>query len=270
MRVRRFLGNLRRSVLINCHRRIMPFSPGRPIVTFSFDDFPRSAVTAGAEILEKFGARGTYYVAMSLMNRSNALGEQFCLDDLLLLVERGHEIASHTFSHFSARQMSSNAFEQDAEKGSRAIREAGFTLSGNFAYPYGEVTLRTKRKLGLKFTSCRGTIAGLNGPLIDMNLLRANRLYGGKDHDDVAKLLVLENEMLGSWLIFYTHDVSPEPSPFGCTPQLLEHVCSLAAAHNARFMTVAQVMLELEQGKSATGIEFQSENRDSRALVSHE
>ncbi len=50
-----------------------------PIVSFSFDDFPRTAYSAGGAILERFGVRGTYYAAAGLMNTANELGEQFRL-----------------------------------------------------------------------------------------------------------------------------------------------------------------------------------------------
>jgi peptidoglycan/xylan/chitin deacetylase (PgdA/CDA1 family) len=248
MSVRSQVGNVRRRILSSFYGRPVPLTIRAPIVTFSFDDFPRSALTSGAAILESFGARATYYVAMSLMNRTNDLGDQFRFEDLHALLEQGHELASHTFSHFSARQVDYDVFEQDVEKGERAIRECiGIPGSGNFAYPYGDVTLRAKRRLGPAFTSCRGTCGGLNGPDVDLNLLRANSLYGDVDRADGAKRLILQNQKLGHWLIFYSHDVAKRPSSFGCTPELLETICSFAAARGARFMTVAQVLQELGQ-----------------------
>ena len=54
--------------------------------------------------LESVGARATYYTSMSLMDKSNNLGVQFTQDDLHELVERRHELASHTLSHSSAQR----------------------------------------------------------------------------------------------------------------------------------------------------------------------
>jgi peptidoglycan/xylan/chitin deacetylase (PgdA/CDA1 family) len=217
-----------------------------PIITFTFDDFPRTALTTGAAVLESFGARATYYVAMSLMNTTNDLGEQFRQEDLDSVLDRGHELASHTYSHLSARKVSYRVFRDDVAKGEQAIREKmGVSGSGNFAYPYGDATLGAKRRLGPELMSSRGTCGGLNGPDVDLNLLRANSLYGDVDRVEAAKRLILENEQQRHWLIFYSHDVAPKPSPFGCTPKLLEAVCSLAAAREGRFMTVAQVVRDL-------------------------
>jgi peptidoglycan/xylan/chitin deacetylase (PgdA/CDA1 family) len=253
MSIRSQAGNVRRKVLSSLCRRPVPLGGRDSIVTFCFDDFPRTALTVGAPILESFGAHATYYVAMSLVNSRNELGEQFRHEDLGSLRYRGHELASHTFSHLSARRVGYDAFEDDVKAGEEAIRASvGAPTSGNFAYPYGHVTVGSKKKLGPKFMSCRGTFSGLNGPDLDLNLLRANSLYGDVDQLDVVKRLIVENEKKNFWLIFYSHDVASKPSRFGCTPELLEATCSLAAAHHARFMTVAQVMEQLGQERCSS------------------
>jgi peptidoglycan/xylan/chitin deacetylase (PgdA/CDA1 family) len=246
MNLRSQLGGIRRGILNACYRRIVPLGDRGPIVTFTFDDFPRTALTAGAAILERHGARATYYVAMSLMDKKNDLGEQFRYEDLVTLLTRGHEIGSHTFSHLSARRTAYDGFNRDLAWGENALLETlGIHPSYNFAYPYGEATLETKKKIGPRMPSSRGTCAGFNGPRVDMNLLRANSLYGDLSHAKAAQQLILENEVNKGWLIFYTHDVSERPSPFGCTPRLLEAVCFFAASRGASFQTVSQVVEQL-------------------------
>jgi len=224
----------------------MPLGNGGPIVTFSFDDFPKSALTNGASIIERYGGRATYYVAMGLMDQENNLGEQFHAADLVSLIERGHEVANHTFSHCSAQQTPFQLFKRDVYRCEQALRESiAGAPSNNFAYPYGEVTLAAKRRLGPQMQSCRGTCGGLNGPQVDLNLLRANNLYGDIAAAEAAKQLILENESRKTWLIFYSHDVAERPSCFGCTPSLLEAVASFAAERGTRMMTVADVVAEL-------------------------
>ena len=217
-----------------------------PIVTFTFDDFPRTALTVGGSIIEEFGGRATYYVSMGLMGRNNNLGEQFRSADLTFLIEHGHELGSHTFGHISARKTPVETFIGDVAHCEKAIRKCiSLSPSGSFAYPYGEVTLAAKKLLGPVMKSCRGTFGGFNGPDVDLNLLRANRLYGGVDQAGLAKQLILENEQRRSWLIFYSHDVANNPSPFGCTPGLLEQVVSFAVNRGVRLLTVADVTSEI-------------------------
>lgn len=223
----------------------MAFTSGMPVVSFTFDDFPRSAYTVGGAVLEQFGARGTYYAAVGLMNTESELGPQFGPDDLNSLVGKGHELATHTFSHISCRFVSSSIFRADVEKGRRAIEEIAGVRSGNFAYPFGDVTVLTKRSLSHGLMSARSIFPGLNGPEFDLNLLRANCLYGDVNQSVPAEELILHNVRQKGWLIFYTHDIRPEPSPYGCTPALFESVVSFAVRSGCRILTVKEVLGEL-------------------------
>ena len=246
MSLRSQIAKVRSEILCSLYRRTAALGDLGPIITFSFDDFPRSALTIGGDIIERFGGRATYYVSMGLMGTSNDLGEHFRCADIRSLVERGHEVASHTFGHLSARKTPIEEFLTDVNYCEKAIRkDLSVNPSKNFAYPYGEVTLTTKRRMGPRMGSCRGTSGGLNGPDVDLNLLRANRLYGGIDQLDAAKRLIVENEKRRSWLIFYSHDVARNPSRFGCTPALLEEVVSFATNHSIRIVTVADVVTKL-------------------------
>lgn len=228
------------------YRRTVSLGPVGPVVSFTFDDFPRTACSAGGAILEAFGARGTYYVAPGLMNVSDELGEQFHLDDLHALLAKGHELGSQTFRHSSSRSLSLAAFRDDVEKGRKALEKMTGVDPTNFAYPYGHATLRSKKALGHLLASCRSNFAGINGPHADLNLLKANRLYGDVDRLEAAEKLILENVARKGWLIFYTHDVRVEPSIYGCTPALFESAVSFAALQGSRILTVQDVLTELK------------------------
>jgi peptidoglycan/xylan/chitin deacetylase (PgdA/CDA1 family) len=248
--VRSGLGAVRRRMLCSLGRRTVPLGNRGPIISFTFDDFPRTAYTIGGSILEQSGARGTFYAAYGLMNTSNELGEQFCADDLHSLLGKGHELATHTYSHISCRSASCGAFCEDAERGRKAIEEVSGAPAGNFAYPFGHVNLRAKRVVGTRMASARGIFPGFNGPEIDLNLLQANALYGDLDGSSQAEHLILQNAKERGWLIFYTHDVRNGPSPYGCTPALFEFAVSVAARSGSRILTVQQALAEDESGIS--------------------
>ncbi|MGA8439334.1 MAG: polysaccharide deacetylase family protein [Candidatus Sulfotelmatobacter sp.] len=247
MILRAALGTVRRRALCSLHRRIVPLGRRGPIVSFAFDDFPRTAYTIGGSILRSFGVRGTYYAAVGLMNTSNDLGEQFRADDLQALVSNGHELAGHTFSHISSSSVPLLAFRQDVKKGQQALHQiTGITPSANFAYPYGAVTLAAKKALGEEMMSCRGIYGGVNGPDLDLNLLRANSLYGDIDRLTRVQELISQNEKRKGWLIFYTHDVQDHPSRYGCTPALLEAALSAAIRGGSKISTVAELVSEMQ------------------------
>jgi peptidoglycan/xylan/chitin deacetylase (PgdA/CDA1 family) len=216
-----------------------------PIVSFTFDDFPRSALTVGGQILKNRGVRGTYYAAVGLMNKSNELGEQFRGHDLDALLSDGHELASHTFSHISCYSVSDANFRKEVEQGRRALKElTARNDSGNFAFPFGEVTAKAKKTIGSTVLSSRSIWGGVNGPEVDLRLLRANSLYGDRDKCAQVRELILDNERRRTWLIFYSHDVDDTPSRYGCTPELLEFAV-LLASRGARILTVAEVVTDL-------------------------
>ena len=234
---------MRRGLHAWAYRRPAVLKTGEPLVTFTFDDFPKSACTAGAAIVESFGGRATYYTAMGLCGTENRLGPQFDAEDLRFLAESGHEIGNHTFSHLSARRCSSAKFLADVRRCEEAFRTASIPgWTQNFAYPYGEVSIWTKSRLGATVSSCRGTQPGRNGPVMDLNLLRANPLYGGIELGQSVLKLIRENAKRAGWIIFYTHDVSDTPSPYGCTSALLEYAARCAADHAHHSMPVAQVV----------------------------
>jgi peptidoglycan/xylan/chitin deacetylase (PgdA/CDA1 family) len=158
-------------------------------------------------------------------------------------------LATHTFSHCSSRRVPLGAFQEDVRKGRNAIREiVGLAPTANFAYPYGEVTLAAKQAVGSEMASCRGSYRGCNGPLVDLNLLQANPLYGDVDRLKTVHRLILENQKGGGWLILYTHDVRRDPSPYGCTPELFESAIRLAGQSGAQILPVAQVLEQLRAG----------------------
>ena len=95
----------------------------------------------------------------------------------------------------------------------------------NFAYPYGDLSVRTKRYLEARFDSCRSSHAGFNTAVADLGALNAWPLENASlDRQKVAELIA-ETVRSGGWLIFYSHDVSDEPTRFGVSPDLLEIGC---------------------------------------------
>jgi peptidoglycan/xylan/chitin deacetylase (PgdA/CDA1 family) len=242
MSLRSKLGLVRQRIVCSQHRRPVAMNDTGPFVSFSFDDFPRTALTTGGAILSNRGVRGTYYVAMGLMGISNEQGEHFRREDLHQVLQDGHELGSHTFSHPSSRRVPLSAFQEDVRKGHQALREfASSRVSENFAYPFGEATVAAKKAVGTEMMSCRGVYPGVNGPDVDLNLLNANLLYGDIENLGEVEQLVRENERQKGWLIFYTHDVCRKPSLYGCTPELLEAACRIACEH-AQALPVGEVI----------------------------
>lgn len=233
---------VRRQYVQLAHRRPFQLGETGPLVSFTFDDFPRTAYTCGGMILKDFGVRGTYYTAAGLMNGQGPSGDHFVLEDLILVVADGHELASHTFSHISSYSVPAGAYFEDVCVGRESLRKMpNLVVSDNFAFPFGAVTAASKLAVGKNMRSCRSTLGGVNGALVDLNLLRANALYGDTEQVGRVERLLDETARTRGWLIFYTHDVRKDYSPYGCSPRLFELAVKAATRRSMEIVTIEEV-----------------------------
>jgi len=242
MGLRKVIGDARRQFLSAVARREARLTSERPLISFTFDDFPKTALYTAGAILESLGLHATYYAAAGLMATPTEVGAIFDEGDLPALIAHGHELASHTYSHISATKTGLSVYYQDAKKGEHALAKYAPNGRMNFSYPFGAVTVGAKKKVGPAMRSCRGIFPGLDGSVVDLNLLHANSLYGGSDRLPAMESLIEENARRNSWLIFYTHDVQEKPSPYGCTPGLFESVVGCAMKSGAEIVTIEKAL----------------------------
>lgn len=220
------------------------------IVSFTFDDFPKSAAVEGAALLEAHGWRGTYYAAAGYAGQDTHHGAMFDAGDLQRLVANGHEIGCHTHSHLDGSSVAPADMLADIERNEAALRALGYDGPlESFAYPYGEVTPATKRLLANRFSSLRGVQAAINRGRCDRSLLKSVPVDGGEP--GIARAVEAAHALTQDpgWLIFYIHDVQDTPTPWGCTPAQLSRVCDAVEESGARVLTVAAALAELEHAE---------------------
>lgn len=207
-----------------------------PIATITFDDFPHSAWTAGAPVLENYGIRGTYFVSAAFspqtLRRSPAAGltegvRYFELEDIVAAYAQGHEIGCHSFDHINAPLQTNAQLEQSIRSNARFVKGLlGDVTMTSFAFPQGQANIRTKRLLSRRFAVCRGTWPGVNAGSFDLALLRCVNLNSFTLQKYPVSQLINKVKARNGWIIFNTHDVSAAPSRWGCTPELLNSVVS--------------------------------------------
>lgn len=233
----RFLARNSRSKLLDL--RGMP-----PMVTFTFDDVPVSACEFGAHILESYGARGTFYVVGRGCGRTTADGPACAsLDQLRPIWANGHEIGCHTYSHPAVRHMALDKLKSELDRNQAVLAGINSNIVlRNFAYPYGDLSVRTKRYLECRFDSCRSSHSGINTGLADLGALDAWPLQNAAlDRDKIVRLIG-ETVRRRGWLIFYSHDVAEAPSRFGVSPELLEWAVSTAKRTGCVLANVAETL----------------------------
>jgi peptidoglycan/xylan/chitin deacetylase (PgdA/CDA1 family) len=227
------------------HLRTAPFKlrNSSPMVSFTFDDAPISAVTVGAAMLEAYNARGTFYVSGGLVDTWSGHWTAVSAEDIVGLHRRGHEIACHTFSHANTRNLNSAAMAAEIAKNRRYLLSLDPSIKiDNFAYPYGLGSVSHKGQLGKAFHSSRGILPGVNSGVVDLQYLRSVPLIEQDIDRDGIDRAFDEAVDTNGWLIFYSHDVADVPSPYGCSPSFLRHALDAASRRNILNLSVADAL----------------------------
>ena len=234
------IGKLKRQAARRLAKSPLLITLERPLVSFSFDDFPKSAAGAGADILESHGWRGTYFAGGGFAGGENHLGRLFDIGDLKRLHANGHEIACHTFSHIDIAQTPLSEVEAEIDRNRAFLSACGFEAPlETFACPYGQASLEAKRALSTRFKALRGVNPGINRHIADRALLKAVPLDGGEPGLDQALAWIEDLQREPGWLIFYGHDVRDNPGKWGCTPRFLKTVCEGVEAAGFDVETIA-------------------------------
>jgi hypothetical protein len=211
-----------------------------PIISFTFDDFPRSAYYAAGAILGAHGFRGTYYAALGLVDTVEPVGAICSREDLVRVVADGHELGCHTFGHCHSWNTAPAAFERSIIENALRLREWMPDISfRSLAYPLAGPRPHTKRRAARHFSCCRAGGQTYNAAVVDPALLSAYFLERAKDFDAVKRMIDGNSEACG-WLIFATHDVCDEPSQWGCRPSFFGDVVRYASRSGATVLPVGQ------------------------------
>ena len=239
----RLKGRYRRAAAVAFARRPIHMRNSEPLISFTFDDFPRSALSIAGRIMEDQGAFGTYYTSLGLMGQTTPTGEMFTRDELFDALERGHELGCHTFAHCDAAETPADVFEESIMENQRSLNTlvtgAGFkTLS----YPIGSPRPGTKKRSGRHFLGCRAGGQTYNVDSTDLNLLKAFFIEQSRDPSDEIRAMIDANSRAGGWLIFATHDVCENPTRYGCRPKLFGEIVRHSVQSGARILPVSAAL----------------------------
>ena len=241
------------SMLDRVARKLRPFQNVRrldfqidtPIISITFDDFPKSAVDIGAQEMEKRGMLGTFYTCAGMAGQSNHHGPLFDVADLIKLDAAGHEIAGHTYSHVDCLNVSEPDLATEISKNREALAEMGVRQSiDNFAFPFGQNSAGLKARLEREFDSLRGITDGVHLGSADLNELKSCGFYTQTADRVLKRVEDLKNNP--GWLTVFTHDIQENPTQWGCTKEQFISLLDVAEKIGARVMTVRDAVTTLE------------------------
>ena len=155
------------------------------------------------------------------------------------IIKANNEIGCHTYNHMGALEQSPKEFENSLVENQKHLEkyfpQVNFEV---FAYPKGQITVKTKRIVQKYYKCSRSTQPGINYGNSDFNSLFACKIYGNEKNFLWAKNYIDKNQKVKGWLVFYTHDVSENPSAYGCTPSYLEKVIRYSIETGATICTM--------------------------------
>jgi peptidoglycan/xylan/chitin deacetylase (PgdA/CDA1 family) len=240
MRDRSVSGKIRRELSRFQHRRPAPAAPARPMLSFSFDDVPLSAVDRAAGVLEDVGARGTFYVCGRYAGGDDdELAPYADWTSLQKLVSHGHEIGCHTFGHRNVAQANGGEITAELDRNRQSFLDHDLPEPVSFAYPFGDISALAKASINDRFALLRAVKPGVIVRGSDLNAAPAVAIEG-KNAVAVALRWMEKAKRSNGWLILYTHDVTEKPSPYGLTPDRFERIVTQAVTMGFDMVTVAE------------------------------
>ncbi len=219
-----------------------------PIMLFTFDDFPKTALQYAAAILNGHGVKGTFYVSLGLLGQQCPSGVICSPEDVIETFTQGHELGSHTFSHCHSWNTSTKEFASSLTQNREALAElVPDATFRSFSYPIALPRPAVKRVCAAKFASSRGGGQTFNVGSTDLNQLSAFFLEKVQGNLQPVKDIIDHNNRAKGWLIFATHDVTSQPSTYGCSPEFFQAVVQYAVESGARILPIAEAVEVIRQ-----------------------
>jgi len=213
----------------------------QPLITFTFDDFPRSALHVAGKMLEAEGVAGTYFTSFGLMGKTAPTGQIFLEEDLPLLFAGIHEVGCHTYDHFPAWETPTADYTASVERNAEALKRLAprpLTFVSH-SFPINFPRVATKRWLATRFQGCRAGGQTHNHQRLDFGHINSFFLEQSVHHPEAIREAIDANTKDCGWLIFSTHDVSDTPTRYGCTPSLFADTLKWSLASGAKIVTMA-------------------------------
>lgn len=252
--LRKILREVKTRYLQAFANKRIPVSMERPIISITFDDVPRSAMTNGVPMLERFNIKATFYVSMGLATSSSdemgksedGQGPFLKPEDILELNRCGHDISCHTYSHYMLKEGTAESMVLDAKKNVKEICQLlNIASIDHFSYPFGQINFKAKRLLGKNYKTMRSSQPGINKASTDLYLLKAISLYSDTFDKESINRTIEETERSRGWLIFYTHGVTERPDAYSCTPDQFEWLLKRCKSSKTDILPVSKAYASL-------------------------
>ncbi|MBF2053332.1 MAG: polysaccharide deacetylase family protein [Candidatus Sericytochromatia bacterium] len=216
----------------------------RPLVSISFDDIWTSAATAGADLLEARGWKGSFYIAGNYVRSGEAAHAN--PDQVRALLQQGHEIGSHSQTHAMLSTLDYSELTQDLRDHHQYLEWLGADPRG-MAYPFGDFDQQVETETQRFHAYARTSLTGLNDRLTDPYRLKIFPVTAATTTAEL-KRWVDDAQRTRTWLVFLFHDLNDTPGEYFYTTGLSQYreLLEYIAAQNLTVLPVDEALAEVQ------------------------
>lgn len=192
--------------ILGCTIQASAEEKGNPyaVVSFTFDDAPRSVYTQAFPLLKAAGLHATVYLTTKVVGLDRYLD----WEDIKALDSNGWEIAAHSYTHRDMTEMGDTEMMQEVEKSQSVFKQRGFKPV-SFAAPLGAYGERELSVLKRTYSSNRAAWgnAGVNSyPEYDAYNLVSLGVTLNVSVEQIRKSVQIVKRN-GGWLILQFHQI---------------------------------------------------------------
>jgi len=221
-----------------------------PIISVTFDDGWESNYSVAAPILSEYGIASTHYIVPGEFTRPIYISAEQALS----LKNAGHEISSHTYSHYNLTTISQEEVREELDRSIEILDKLSLLDDENrtFAAPNGALDNYSKSQVKQRFALARN----VNGDLAtdisanDMNVRDGANRYdiigytvGQYTTYDQLKGALAYAKAHNAWFVPVYHQIDDSGLEYSVSPVVFEEHMKLFRDSGFKIVTMRDVLL---------------------------
>lgn len=215
----------------------------RPLISITFDDGWQTDYQHGAQELNTFGYRGTFYINPATIDTKDIMTTA----EIQNLVARGHQLASHSYEHKDLTTLNHKALSYQLLESQIYLKKITKSQTIDFASPYGKTDPDVTTYIKQYYRSHRGTEDGINTRQnFDPYNLRVMFMGASTSLKNLQEAIT-DAKTHNGWLILVYHSVNDTPvNTHTIAPQRFQSQLQIIQDNGIVVSTVSDALHELE------------------------
>lgn len=221
-----------------------PATPGKPMITVTFDDGWTSQYTNAIPLLTKYSIKGTFYIITDTLVPGKYTG-YMTRAQVKAVAAKGHEIGSHTVTHANLPTLNATQLKNQLVNSKKTLETLLAKKINSIAYPYGEYNasvITAAKNAG--YTNARTVDEALNDKLVDKHKIRSYSPTGSTPLSELTAAIDAAKRD-GQWMVVAFHEINNTGNEYANTPAYLEQFLQYAKASGVDIVTVNEGLAQL-------------------------